>query len=98
MATEAKKTIECDQHGPSAFGLVCRHLVQNNGHPLGFVENSDDPDDLQAWCYACEYFYQQQQDLTEEFEKFCDCAIVCTKCYADIKAKHSIASLFGMNA
>jgi hypothetical protein len=92
------QTIDCEQHGQSIGAIVCRHLVNNHGHPLGFVENSADPNDLQGWCYACEYFFQQQEDMTEEFMKFCDGAVVCIDCYAAIKSKHSISALFGANA
>lgn len=70
--------------------IVCSHLVRNNGAPLGFVENASDPDDLQAWCYACEYVFQQEEDKTERFRRFCDFAVVCTRCYADIKAHHAV--------
>ena len=92
------QTIDCEQHGQSIGAIVCRHLVNNHGHPLGFVENSADPNDLQGWCYACEYFFQQQEDMTREFKKFCDIAIVCTDCYTDIKSRHSLSALFGANA
>ncbi len=92
------QTISCDRHSETLCAVVCRHLVNSNGHPLGFVENSSEPDDLQGWCYACEYFFQQQDEMTEEFKRFCDIAVVCINCYADIKAKHSLSALFGANA
>jgi hypothetical protein len=41
--------IACEHHGKSRIASVCGHLVQNRGAPLGFIENSDDPDDEQAW-------------------------------------------------
>jgi hypothetical protein len=97
MAKEVQQ-IDCDQHGKSIVAVVCRHLVNNNGHALGFVENSTDPDDLQGWCYACEHFFQQQDGMTEEFMTFCDGAVVCQECYSAIKSKHSISSFFGMNS
>jgi hypothetical protein len=92
------QVITCDQHGKSPVAVVCRHLVKNTGHPLGFVENNDEPEDLQGWCYACEYFFQQQDGMTDEFKIFCDMAVVCSSCYAEIKVKHSLTSLFGMNS
>ncbi len=81
-------TVECERHGKGVAASVCGHLVNNHGMPLGFIENSADPQDLQAWCFACEYVFLQEEDKTETFRKFCNPAIVCSQCYEDIKAVH----------
>lgn len=86
-----KKLIDCECHGKSIPAIVCGHLTNNNGQPLGFIENSDDPEDLQAWCYACEYLYNSEQDLTDKFRAFNDMSVVCVKCYQNIKSSHAIA-------
>jgi hypothetical protein len=83
--------INCDHHGRCVAAAVCAHLVSNNGKPLGFVENNSDPDDLQAWCFACEFVFLREQDKTENFRKFCDHVMVCSKCYEDIRLAHSVA-------
>ena len=70
------------------MATVCGHLVGNHGVPLGFVENSDDPDNKQGWCYACEFVYLQEEDKTERFVAFTDFAVVCSQCYDRIKAHH----------
>ena len=57
---------------------------------VGVVENNDDPNDLQAWCFACEEKYQEEGDLTEAFREFNDMALVCVVCYAEIKERHTI--------
>jgi hypothetical protein len=44
--------IEC-QHGVLTAAVVCRHHVTALDRVVGFVENSSDPQDLQAWCEAC---------------------------------------------
>ncbi|HEY0505618.1 MAG TPA: hypothetical protein VGD42_19195 [Lysobacter sp.] len=54
----------------------------------GFVENSDDPRDLQARCVACEAVFLQEGDRTEAFCRFNDRAIVCADCYRELKARH----------
>ncbi|MFH0933597.1 MAG: hypothetical protein V1879_00150 [Pseudomonadota bacterium] len=84
--------INCDCHGSSVAASVCVHLVKNNGAPVGFIENSSDPNDLQAWCYACEYLFLQEEDKTEKFTKFTQHSLVCSKCYEEIKAFHSISA------
>lgn len=81
--------IDCPCHGRStAVASVCGHLVKNKGVALGFIENSDDPDDKQGWCYACELVYLQEEDKTERFRSFNHHAVVCPKCYDEIKAHH----------
>ncbi len=82
--------IECEEHGTSAAAVVCGHLVNNNGTPLGFIENSSEPKDLQGWCYACEHIYLQEEDRTDKFNAFCSMAMVCKQCYENIKNKHCV--------
>lgn len=55
---------------------------------MGFVENSSDPEDLQAWCDACEALFIAEGDMTECFRQFNDFAVVCDSCYAILKARH----------
>jgi hypothetical protein len=56
---------------------------------VGFVENSSDPEDLQAWCSACEEAFLAEGDKTESFRRFNGMSIVCGDCYAQMKARHS---------
>lgn len=46
--------INCGPHGERVAAVVCRHLLEVTTPPAGFVENSTDPTDLQAWCHECE--------------------------------------------
>lgn len=81
--------IDCPYHGRSKrIASVCGHLVKNRGFALGFIENSDDPEDKQGWCYACELVYLQEEDKTERFRSFTHHTVVCSKCYDEIKAHH----------
>src|SRR4051794_12109485 len=75
-------TIDCDVHGTSRSAVVCRHHTRPGDAALGFVENSSDPDDLQAWCEACEEMFLREGDKTEAFLKFNNFALVCVDCYA----------------
>ena len=67
--------------------MVCCHMLRSN-LPVGVIENSSDPNDLQAWCERCEEMFLAEGDKTEAFEAFNDRAIVCCVCYAAIKAQH----------
>ena len=86
MADELQ--IDCDRHGRTVVASVCGHLAKNSGVPLGFVENNDDPNDKQGWCYACELVYAQEEDKTPRFLAFCQHAVVCAGCYDEIKSRH----------
>lgn len=90
MSPSTPPTVLCDQHGPAVAAVVCQHLVGAHGEPLGFVENSADPDDLQGWCAACEDAFVAEGGLTASFRLFNDFKVVCANCYAGIKARHSI--------
>ncbi|RYD96975.1 MAG: hypothetical protein EOP50_06145 [Sphingobacteriales bacterium] len=81
--------INCGPHGERISTVVCRHLLEIAEPPAGVVENSDDPDDQQAWCYACEDKYQAEGGMTDAFRDFNNMAIVCVVCYAEIKQRHS---------
>ena len=88
--SEHELTINCEEHGKSETATVCCHLVNNSGSPLGFIENSSVPGDLQGWCYACEHLFLDEQDKTEKFRQFCNFAVVCSECYQKIKRHHDI--------
>lgn len=87
--------IDCAKHGRSAIASICGHLVKNSGAPLGFVENSDDPGNKQGWCYACELVFAQEEDKTPRFRAFCQHAVVCSKCYDQIKQHHDFDAAVG---
>jgi hypothetical protein len=56
---------------------------------VGFVENSSDPSDLQAWCEACEQVFLSEGDKTPKFREFTQMTLVCDLCYESLKARHS---------
>jgi hypothetical protein len=53
--------ISCGTHGEGVSAIVCQHHLKARARVVGFVENSDDPDDLQAWCDACEDLFVRVQ-------------------------------------
>jgi hypothetical protein len=89
MKSGDRATIKCGIHGPRGTAIVCCHMIQSKEAAVGFVENSSDPDDLQAWCSACETLFLEEGDKTERFRKFNNFAVVCDFCYASLKERHS---------
>jgi hypothetical protein len=85
---DSKLEIEC-RHGKGIASIICCHLL-NSIDPVGFIENSSNPDDLQGWCFACEFLFQQEGEKTEEFKQFNNAKVVCEKCYEEFKNVHSV--------
>ena len=67
-------------------------MVRNYSKAMGFVENSSESDDLQAWCHACEIKFESEGgEMTEAFRRFNAMALVCVDCYSSLKGFHSYA-------
>ncbi len=91
MSDDDPLYVDCDIHGRGVAAVVCRHLCNEKTRPLGFVENSSEPGDLQAWCGQCEARFEEEGEMTEAFRAFNDFALVCETCYGDIRARHDVA-------
>jgi hypothetical protein len=64
-------------------------MLDSRDEVLGFVENSSDPTDLQAWCGSCEQLFLSEGDKTPRFVEFNQMALVCDLCYENLKARHT---------
>lgn len=81
-------SIDCEAHGKGTAATVCCHLPHYKRAPLGFIENSSEPGDLQGWCYACEHMFSLEGEMTEKFKEFCSFVLVCEECYSAIRRNH----------
>ena len=81
--------INCGAHGERVSAVVCKHLLCSAVTPAGFIENSSDPRDLQAWCHQCEEKFERAGGMTDEFRRFNDMRIVCVVCYGEAKSRHT---------
>ena len=88
MSEQDTLYVDCAQHGRGVAAVVCRHLCDALQQPIGFIENSAEPGDKQAWCQACEDYFIQQGEMTDAFRAFNDMALVCETCYDNLKARH----------
>jgi hypothetical protein len=88
MSDEEPIFVNCEKHGRGVAAVVCRHLCNSPQNPAGFIENSSEPGDLQAWCFRCEEMFEEEGEMSEAFRKFNDMALVCESCYAEIREKH----------
>lgn len=88
MTNSEPLMVDCGPHGRRVAAVVCRHLLPSEPAPAGFVENSSDPDDLQAWCGRCEAMFEQEGGMTKAFKEFVGMAVVCVECYQEAKTRH----------
>ena len=73
--------IDCERHHRQRAAVVCSHLAKPSAVRLGFVENSSDPDDLQAWCATCEATFLAEGGMTDAFRELHAMTVVCEHCY-----------------
>lgn len=57
--------LNCGIHGERASAVVCKHMLRNEPAQAGFIENSSEPDALQAWCHQCEEKFEQEGGMTD---------------------------------
>ena len=67
-------------------------MLRGQPAPAGFIENCSDPDDLQAWCHACEEKFEEEGGMTDAFRQFNDMVLVCIDCYVDAKSRHTFVT------
>jgi hypothetical protein len=89
---EPPMLLQCDTHGTAPSSVVCVHLLEARDRAVGFIENSSEPNDLQAWCDACEQLFEREGEMTEAFREFSGIHLVCVFCYATIKERNSAMS------
>ena len=89
MENDDPLLVDCGAHGKRVAAVICRHMLMSD-EPVGVVENSDDPNDLQAWCFACEEKFQAEGEITDSFRDFNNFALVCAVCYAEAKHRHTM--------
>jgi hypothetical protein len=90
MSTEIEQMyVDCGEHGKRITSVVCCHLLKPEGERVGFIENSSEPNDLQAWCSKCEAVYEED-GMTEKFRAFNKMSVVCVNCYEKSADYHSI--------
>ncbi|WP_166420375.1 hypothetical protein [Pseudoalteromonas sp. Z1A8] len=91
MSTEIEPMyVDCGEHGKRVASVVCCHLLKLEGERVGFIENSSEPNDLQAWCSKCEAEFEEEDGMTEKFRAFNKMSVVCVNCYEKSADYHSI--------
>jgi hypothetical protein len=88
-ADDLPPNVLCGTHGKQTPAVVCAHLLEETDRVLGFVENSSDPENLQAWCDDCERMFLREGSMTPAFLRFNDMQVLCVFCYERVREKHA---------
>ena len=81
------KQVECTDHGTGFATYACEHLVSNPAQ-LWFSREPDEehkwPD---AWCSACDAFFQEQGEWNEKNESKIKIQLLCHYCYESLRSQ-----------
>jgi hypothetical protein len=86
MKASDAKQIECSTHGSGFSTYVCEHLQANPAQEW-FSQEPDGtnrwPD---AWCAACDVFFQEEGEWNEKNESKMKIKLLCHQCYEKARA------------
>jgi hypothetical protein len=82
-----KKLISCDEHETGYETFICEHLLSQ---PIQ-QWFSDDPGEENkwpdAWCSACDAFFQQQGEWNDKNESKMKIKLICHHCYESLRTQ-----------
>lgn len=85
------KTIQCDEHGPCNYSIICEHLREQDG--LGYFSiRADATGPAQAWCEACDQVLAQERGWTDRADLQAGWKLYCACCYERRLAIHILLS------
>lgn len=88
MASSEPMVISCDLHGRQASAIICTHMGKGQLALAGFIENTDDPHNLRAWCQQCDDKFMEKGGMTEALKAFNDMRTICVTCHLKARQRH----------
>ena len=89
--------IECSDHGNGFATYACEHLVSNPAQAWHSSEPDEENKWPDAWCDACEVFFQEQGEWNEKNESKMKIKLLCHHCYEQMRAQEK-ASAHGLES
>jgi hypothetical protein len=75
------KQVECSDHGTGFATYACEHLISNPAQEWFSREPDDEDKWPDAWCAACDSFFQEQGEWNEKNESEIKIELLCHQCY-----------------
>jgi uncharacterized protein DUF6882 len=81
--------VRCPDHGSGIATYVCEHLVSNPAQAWFSREPDEGNRWPDAWCSACDVFFQEQGEWNEENQSKTKIKILCHQCYERMRSQGS---------
>lgn len=81
------KLIDCTTHGAGFQAFVCQHLISNPVQEWHSKERDKKNKWPDAWCGACDVFFQQEGEWNDKNESNLKIKILCHQCYELLRYK-----------
>lgn len=79
--SDDQQTVECSIHGEACATFVCVHLLNDPHQHWHCVYPSEDNRWPDAWCDACDRFFQEEGEWNENNEDNLEIKLLCHFCY-----------------
>lgn len=83
------KQVECTDHGTGFSTYVCEHLASNPVQEWFSREADEEHKWPDAWCAACDVFFQEQGEWNEKNESKLKIKLLCHHCYERLRSQGS---------
>ena len=81
------KQVECAEHGTGFATYACEHLVSNPAQEWFSRERDEEHRWPDAWCSACDTFFQEQGEWNEKNESKIKIKLICHDCYERMRSQ-----------
>jgi hypothetical protein len=82
-----KDTISCSSHGKGFSTYVCEHLASRPKQRWFSAEPSEENRWPDAWCAACDQYFQKEGEWNRRNEKQSKVKLLCHRCYEKFRAQ-----------
>ncbi len=83
----ASEQVECATHGSGFQTYVCEHLISDPAQKWFSSEPDDNNKWPDAWCAACNAFFQEEGEWNEKNESKTKIQLLCHHCYERFRSQ-----------
>ena len=83
--------VKCETHGVGFSTYVCEHLVSDPAQEWFSSEPSDTNKWPDAWCVACDVFFQEQGEWNDKNEGKMKIKLLCHHCYERLRSREKLS-------
>jgi hypothetical protein len=82
--------VECSDHGSGFAAYACEHLVSNPAQAWFSREADEEHRWPDAWCAACDVFFQEEGEWNEKNESKMKIKLLCHHCYEKLRSQEKL--------